>query len=62
MQAIFALAERTRRETAGYFTILHGGVYDPSGVVKGWAIGCAAELIHARGFAAASPARVHTPT
>ncbi len=50
MQTIFALAEQTRLETDGYFDILHQGRYDPSGLVKGWAIRRAAELIRGRGF------------
>ena len=45
MKAIFALAERTRLETDGYFDILNDGKYDPSGVVKGWAIGNAADIL-----------------
>jgi thiamine biosynthesis lipoprotein len=51
MRTIFELAERTRRETGGYFDIRHNGAYDPSGVVKGWAIARAADLIRERGFA-----------
>ena len=49
MQIIFALAEQTRLDTDGYFNILHGGAYDPSGVVKGWAIYNAAELLRRQG-------------
>lgn len=33
MRTIFALAERTRQETNGYFDIACDGVYDPSGAV-----------------------------
>jgi thiamine biosynthesis lipoprotein len=50
MQAIFALADRTRRQSGGYFDIMHDGAYDPSGVVKGWAIARAAALIEQQGF------------
>jgi len=50
MQSIFELAERTRQETDGYFDIQHNGQYDPSGLVKGWAIFNAAELVRQRGF------------
>lgn len=46
MQTIFALAEQTRIESGGFFDILHNGFYDPSGLVKGWAIFQAAELLH----------------
>jgi thiamine biosynthesis lipoprotein len=51
MQTIFALAEQTRQETDGYFDITHHGVYDPSGIVKGWAIYQAAEILRKKGFA-----------
>ena len=49
MKAIFALAEQTRLETNGYFNIFHAGKYDPSGVVKGWAIFNAASLLRGEG-------------
>ncbi len=50
MKAIFALAEQTSLETEGYFDILQNGLYDPSGIVKGWAIQIAAEDLRERGF------------
>jgi FAD:protein FMN transferase len=50
MRTIFALAEQTREATNGYFDILHNGLYDPSGIVKGWAIYHAAELLHRKDF------------
>lgn len=50
MRAVFWLAEQTRQETDGYFDIERGGRYDPSGLVKGWAIFHAAELLWADGF------------
>ena len=51
MQEIFALAERTQRETNGYFSITKpdGGI-DPSGIVKGWAIRNAALLAEGLGY------------
>jgi len=49
MKTIFELAERTQLETNGYFNIEHGGVYDPSGVVKGWAIFNAAKILRQSG-------------
>lgn len=50
MKEIFALAEQTKRETDGYFDIRRpDGVIDPSGVVKGWAIKGAADLIRRSG-------------
>lgn len=50
MQAVFALAEQTRLETDGYFNIDRNGLYDPSGIVKGWAINTAARLLKQAGF------------
>lgn len=50
VQTIFLLAEQTRLETNGYFNIIRDGRYDPSGIVKGWAIQRAADLIAGSGF------------
>jgi FAD:protein FMN transferase len=50
MREIFALAEQTRIETDGYFDIRQGDRYDPSGIVKGWAIRQAAETLRQMGF------------
>lgn len=50
MKAIFTLAEQTRQESDGYFEIEHNGIYDPSGIVKGWAIQNAAEQLRQAGF------------
>ena len=49
MRTIFALAEQTRQETNGYFDIARDGLYDPSGVVKGWAIYQAAQIMRLAG-------------
>ena len=49
MQTIFALAEQTRGETEGFFNIEHAGQYDPSGLVKGWAIFNVANILRDRG-------------
>jgi thiamine biosynthesis lipoprotein len=50
MRAVVDLAERTRRETGGYFSIrTPDGVFNPVGIVKGWAITRAADLLRARG-------------
>jgi thiamine biosynthesis lipoprotein len=51
MQTIFALSEWTKKVTDGYFDILRNGSYDPSGIVKGWAIFNAAEMLREQGFA-----------
>ena len=50
MRTVFALAEATKHATHGYFDIARNGHYDPSGLVKGWAIYNAAELLRKRGF------------
>ena len=51
MQTIFALAEQTWIESNGFFDIRHNGLYDPSGLVKGWAIFQAAELLRQKHMA-----------
>jgi thiamine biosynthesis lipoprotein len=50
MRRIFSLSAQTKKETDGYFDIQHDGIYDPSGIVKGWAILNAAEMLTADGF------------
>lgn len=50
MQAILELAELTKYETSGFFDVWHDGVFNPSGIVKGWAIDEAASLLYLRGF------------
>jgi thiamine biosynthesis lipoprotein len=46
MREVLALAERTRGETNGYFDIrTSDGSFDPSGIVKGWAIRNAAAIV-----------------
>jgi FAD:protein FMN transferase len=50
MQEVLALAERTKRETDGYFEIRRAdGLLDPCGIVKGWAICNAADLVRHAG-------------
>src|SRR4051812_31080852 len=51
MQEIFRLAEETKEETDGFFDIFNNGVFDPSGIVKGWAIQKAADILQKKGFA-----------
>ena len=46
MKSVLALCEQTRKDTKGYFNILHNGKKDPSGIVKGWAIQKAADILH----------------
>jgi len=51
MKTIFALAEKTKKETNGFFDIITSdGKYNPSGLVKGWAIYNASELLLEKGF------------
>ncbi|RAZ91016.1 FAD:protein FMN transferase [Mesorhizobium hawassense] len=50
MMEVLALAERTRNETDGFFDIHKAdGSLDPSGIVKGWAIRNAAEIVRHAG-------------
>jgi thiamine biosynthesis lipoprotein len=50
MMTVLELAEGWRQTTRGYFNIRNAGLYDPSGLVKGWAISNAAEIIRQAGF------------
>jgi thiamine biosynthesis lipoprotein len=49
VRTILALSEETKWETGGYFDIRRGGLYDPSGIVKGWAIYNVATMMRERG-------------
>ncbi len=51
MKTVFALSEQTRIETDGYFDITTPeGIYNPSGLVKGWAIWNASKMLDEKGF------------
>ncbi|TGV78192.1 FAD:protein FMN transferase, partial [Mesorhizobium sp. M00.F.Ca.ET.158.01.1.1] len=51
MMEVFALARQTKDETDGYFDIRKpDGSLDPSGIVKGWAIRNAAEIVQRAGI------------
>jgi thiamine biosynthesis lipoprotein len=50
MREVLALSEQTRLETDGYFNVRFYGRFDPSGLVKGWAIQRAARLLDRDGF------------
>lgn len=50
MQEILYLCDLTQQETQGYFNIRRHGHYDPSGLVKGWAIHQAAGLLREHGW------------
>jgi len=45
LHEILAVARQTKHETNGYFDVWHKGDFDPSGIVKGWAIAKAAKII-----------------
>ncbi len=50
MRSVLHLCEETKRATGGYFDIEQpNGTWDPSGLVKGWAIQHAAERLSRRG-------------
>lgn len=50
MKEVFELSEKTKQETNGYFDIQRAdGTYDPSGLVKGWAVQNAAQMMRAHG-------------
>jgi len=51
MKTVFILSEETKQLTKHYFDIKKSdGSYDPSGLVKGWAIFKAAEILWAKGI------------
>lgn len=45
LREILAIAKSTKRQTNSYFDVWHTGNFDPSGIVKGWAIAKAAEIL-----------------
>jgi thiamine biosynthesis lipoprotein len=51
MKQVLQLCDRTRQLTNGYFDISHNGKLDPSGLVKGWSVNNAAQLLLGRGLA-----------
>ncbi|MBI5405750.1 FAD:protein FMN transferase [Candidatus Kaiserbacteria bacterium] len=51
MQEVFQIAEKTKEETRGYFDVCRpDGRFDPSGIVKGWAIRNTAALVRNAGY------------
>jgi len=50
IKEILTLAEQTKKETRGYFNVWHKGIFNPSGIVKGWAIYNAAKILEKKGF------------
>lgn len=49
MHTVFVLAEEIRQKTDGYFNIVRGGKIDPLGLVKGWALSNAADMLREAG-------------
>ncbi len=50
MKTVFRLSEETKKETGGYFDIIgRDGRYDPSGLVKGWAVYNVSEILRKEG-------------
>ena len=51
VREVMDLAEQTKQQTNGYFDVYREGILDPSGLVKGWAVQKAAELLQSQGYA-----------
>src|SRR5260221_1647418 len=50
MKLILKLANETKEETNGYFDIYRNNYFDPSGIVKGWAIYNASKILTKKGI------------
>ena len=50
MKTVFKLCEQTKKETYGYFNIEKNRQFDPLGLVKGWAINNAANILKRKGL------------
>ncbi len=50
MKAVLDLCEETKRLTKGYFDIHYQGKLDPSGLVKGWSVNNAAQMLLDKGL------------
>jgi thiamine biosynthesis lipoprotein len=50
MKTILYLGEETKKETDGYFDMYKNGKFDPSGIVKGWAICHASKILEQKGY------------
>ncbi len=48
-QTVLALSEEIRQESDGYFSIVRDGKLDPLGLVKGWALSRAADMLREAG-------------
>ena len=50
MKNIIDLSEKTKKETNGYFYVFANDRFDPSGIVKGYAIHQAAKQLYSKGY------------
>lgn len=50
MREVLLLVEKAKQETQGYFDVTARGFFDPSGIVKSWAIRKASELLQDKGL------------
>lgn len=50
VREVLALCAQYERRTRGFFSPWHAGRLDPSGLVKGWALGRAAAILDGRGY------------
>lgn len=50
MKKVLALCDQTQKDTKGYFNIEHQGKLDPSGLVKGWSVNNAANMLLEKGI------------
>jgi thiamine biosynthesis lipoprotein len=50
MKSVLDLCQKTKRQTNGYFDISHNGKLDPSGLVKGWSVNNAAQMLIGKGI------------
>jgi thiamine biosynthesis lipoprotein len=49
MRLIIDLCEQTKKQSSGYFDIYYQGKFDPSGLVKGWSVNNAAQILRKTG-------------
>ncbi len=49
VREVLGLCERMGHATDGWFSVAPDGTLDPSGLVKGWAVECAARILQAAG-------------
>jgi FAD:protein FMN transferase len=50
MKEVLRLTDETKEITNGYFNVYHDGRFDPSGIVKGWAINGACGILKEKGY------------